>query len=81
MDGFVDGLDLGILLGNFNSAATPQMGELNGTDPVDGLDLGILLAAWNSPALGGVAAVPEPHSLWLLVAAAVGFAGKRRGAG
>jgi len=68
MDGFVDGLDLGILLGNFNQCGVPASGgELNGTDPVDGLDLGVLLGAWNPPALGGVAAaaIPEPGSLLL----------------
>ncbi len=65
-DGFVDGLDLGILLGNFEQNASPAGGELNGTDPVDGLDLGILLGAWNPPALSAVASVPEPSTLLLL---------------
>ncbi len=68
MDGFVDGLDLGILLGNFEMVATPAGGELNGTDPVDGLDLGILLGAWNPPApLAALNAttVPEPTTLLL----------------
>jgi len=70
-DGFVDGLDLGILLGNFGSAATSPGGELNGADPVDGLDLGILLGAWNPPA-ASAAAVPEPAGLALAIAATVG---------
>jgi len=35
MDEFVDGLDLGILLGNWNTSTTPDMGELDGTPPVD----------------------------------------------
>ena len=65
MDGFVDGLDLGILLGSWDTVTTPDMGELNGTPPVDGLDLGILLGAWNPPPLGAVTAVPEPASLAL----------------
>ena len=69
MDGFVDGLDLGILLGNWNTTTTPDMGELNGTPPVDGLDLGILLGAWNPPPLSATTAVPEPHSLFLTVLA------------
>ncbi len=65
-DGFVDGLDLGILLGNFEMNGVPLSGgELNGTDPVDGLDLGILLGAWNPPALA-TATVPEPTSVALL---------------
>ena len=66
-DGFVDGLDLGILLGNWNTTTTPDMGELNGTPPVDGLDLGILLGHWNAAPLGAVASVPEPTSLSLLL--------------
>ncbi len=70
-DGFVDGLDLGILLGNFEMNANPAGGELNGTDPVDGLDLGILLGAWNPPeGIAGVS-VPEPVSLALLGCALV----------
>jgi len=64
-DGFVDGLDLGLLLGSWNTTTTPELGELNGTPPVDGLDLGLLLGEWNPP--GGVtaAAIPEPGSLLL----------------
>ncbi len=66
-DGFVDGLDLGILLGNFDQNGIPASGgELNGTDPVDGLDLGILLGAWNPPAISAVA-VPEPSALMLVI--------------
>ena len=48
-DGFVDGLDLGILLGNWNQNVSPNEGGLNGEPPVDGLDLGILLGAWRPP--------------------------------
>jgi len=65
MDGFVDGLDLGILLGNWDQTTTPAMGELNNQPPVDGLDLGILLGSWNPSTLGAGEAVPEP-SAWLL---------------
>jgi hypothetical protein len=65
MDGFVDGLDLGILLGNFGSSSDAAGGELSGTAPVDGLDLGILLGEWNPAALQAPTAVPEPAS-WLL---------------
>ncbi len=75
-DGFVDGLDLGILLGNFEMNASPSGGELNGTDPVDGLDLGILLGAWNPPALSA-ATVPEPASLGLVGLAMLMLTGQR----
>ncbi len=54
-DGFVDGLDLGILLGNWGQNVGPAMGELSGTPPVDGLDLGILLGAWDPLPLSAVA--------------------------
>ncbi len=67
-DGFVDGLDLGILLGNFNQNTSPSGGELNGTNPVDGLDLGILLGAWNPPPTLSAIAVPEPSSASLAFA-------------
>ena len=67
MDGFVDGLDLGIQLGNWNQTVAPELGELNGLPPVDGLDLGILLGAWNPPPLSGSAAVPEPTGVALLL--------------
>ncbi len=78
MDGFVDGLDLGILLGNFGSNAAPGGGELDGTDPVDGLDLGILLGAWNPPPTVGASSVPEPASLALLALAGVAALSTRR---
>ncbi len=77
-DGFVDGLDLGILLGNFDQNATPDGGELNGTDPVDGLDLGILLGAWNPPTALAGASVPEPTSLALLAVAGVALLSNRK---
>lgn len=46
-DGYVDGLDLGVLLGSWLQSVGPEFGEFTGTPPVDGLDLGILLGAWN----------------------------------
>ncbi len=77
MDGFVDGLDLGILLGNFNQTTAPGGGELNGTDPVDGLDLGILLGAWNPPS-PLTTTVPEPTSWALLTLTGVAVSCLRR---
>ncbi len=77
-DGFVDGLDLGILLGNFEQNADPAGGELNGTDPVDGLDLGILLGAWNPPEGVQAASVPEPSTVLLMGIACCLATGTRR---
>ncbi len=68
LDGIVDGLDLGILLGNFGNNSAPSGGELDGTDPVDGLDLGILLGAWSPPALRA-ATIPEPTNAALFTLA------------
>jgi len=81
MDGFVDGLDLGILLGNWGTTTSPNMGELDGTPPVDGLDLGILLGAWNPPPLSGVTAVPEPGSLALALIGGLTALRRRRNGG
>jgi len=78
MDGFVDGLDLGILLGSWNTTTTPDMGELNGTPPVDGLDLGLMLGAWNPPPLSSASAVPEPTTLLLALATAPLIARRRK---
>jgi len=81
MDGFVDGLDLGILLGSWNQTTTPELGELNGIPPVDGLDLGLFLGAWNPPPLAEASAVPEPTSA-VLCGLAIGLASvprRRRG--
>ena len=78
MDGLVDGLDLGILLGNFSQVGTPSGGELNGTEPVDGLDLGILLGAWNPPSRSPVATIPEPSTMMLVAGlAAIGLFARR----
>lgn len=64
-NGYVDGLDLGILLGFWNRVASPDQGELNNIAPIDGLDLGIFLGAWNPPPLNTVTEIPEPNSLCL----------------
>jgi hypothetical protein len=44
-DGFVNGADLGILLGNWGNAGGPA--DLNNDGFVDGGDLGILLTNWS----------------------------------
>ena len=42
-DGSVDGVDLGVLLGNWGEATA---GDIDGNGTVDGIDLGILLGSW-----------------------------------
>lgn len=78
MDGFVDGLDLGILLGSWGTNTTPDMGELDGNPPVDGLDLGILLGAWNPPPVAAAAAVPEPTAIALFGLAGLALVSRRQ---
>lgn len=75
MDGFVDGLDLGILLDSWLSNVSPELGELNGTPPVDGLDLGLLLSAWDPPPFAATVftSIPEPASLFLCVCSLICF--------
>lgn len=45
-DGFVDGSDIGLLLGNWNSDL--ELFDLNGDDVANGIDLGIMLANWGA---------------------------------
>ena len=78
MDGFVDGLDLGILLGNWGAAAGQLEGNIDGVGVVDGLDLGILLGNWNPPSPLAAAAVPEPSSALLLLTIMGGLMAVRR---
>lgn len=66
-DGFVDGVDLGVQLGNWGQNVSPSEGELDGTAPVNGLDLGVLLGAWNPPPATAAATVPEPSSVLLIL--------------
>jgi subtilisin family serine protease len=47
LDGNVDGVDLGMLLGVWNTPA-PTMGDLDGDGMVNGADLGLLLGAWGT---------------------------------
>ena len=78
-DGFVDGVDLGVLLGNWlSSFPTPPEAELSGTAPVDGIDLGILLGVWNPSPLSAATSVPEPGSVVLLSLVGMALACHRR---
>jgi hypothetical protein len=45
-DGFVNGVDLAIVLSNWGVVGSSA--DLTGDDTVDGADLGIILAAWGT---------------------------------
>lgn len=68
-DTYIDGEDLGILLGNWGEVVTHDQGELDSITPIDSIDLGLLLADWNPPPPVVSTTIPEPSSLALLVLA------------
>ncbi len=71
-DGFVDDIDLGVLLGNWNSGTLWELGNFDGIGAADDSDLSVLLGNWTGPPPpGGGQVVPEPTSLALCGAAAV----------
>jgi hypothetical protein len=86
--GVVNSADLALLLANFNSTTgTWGQGNFNDTTSSDGnvnsADLALLLSNFNGsstpPALAGVAGVPEPASVVLLLAGAgLGLVVRRR---
>ena len=47
-DNFVNGDDLGILLGQWGACSTPCSADFNGDGFVNGDDLGVMLAAWGA---------------------------------
>ena len=65
-DGDVDDDDLSLLLANWGADVDCTKGEFNETPPVDDDDLSLLLANWTG---ASSAAVPEPATVVLLVAA------------
>ena len=67
--------DLTIVLTNFgNSGMVWSQGDFNGDGKVDVNDLTILLTAFGATFSTGIAPVPEPSSLLLFGAGAVGLA-------
>jgi len=47
-DGWVDGVDLGIVLASWSTDAAGAPADLNRDGAVDGADLGVLLSAWGA---------------------------------
>ena len=77
--GFVDGPDFLIWQRNSGGAGTPATGDANGDNVVDGADLTIWETQYGGPPAlsAGVAAVPEPSSVVLLLVAALAAASRR----
>jgi len=68
-NGFVDILDLNIVLGNWNQVApagAPLTGDWSGNGLVDVLDLNLVLGNWNAGTPPGATSIPEPASLTIL---------------
>ena len=72
-DGDVDDDDLSLVLANWGQDTDRAHGELSGTPPVNDDDLSLLLASWT-----GAAAVPEPATIAMLIAAPVLWRLRRR---
>lgn len=72
-DGRVDGSDVTILAGNWQTltGATWGMGDFNKDGKVDGSDVTILAGNWQSGVDATAASVPEPSTLLLLLTAIV----------
>ena len=65
-DGFVNGIDLGRMLGEWGASGAESPSDLDGDGSVDGIDLGLLLSHWGACAVRVPAwatlieAVPDP---------------------
>ena len=82
-DGIVDALDLAIWQANYGRNSPPDLsalGDADGDGDVDGRDFMIIQRRWGmSGALtAAVASVPEPGTIVLLLAAALGMTARRR---
>jgi hypothetical protein len=77
-DGDVDGDDLADWRAGFGTGTTHAQGDADGDSDVDGSDF----LAWqqqlgSAPSVATATAVPEPATMWLVLAAMVGLAGRR----
>ena len=83
-DGKVDGSDVTILAGNWQTGvdgtveATWEMGDFNGDKKVDGSDVTILAGNWQYGVEAAASEVPEPSAIVLLLGAIVSLAMIRR---
>lgn len=79
-DGKVDGSDVTILAGNWQTLtnATWGMGDFNGDGKVDGSDVTILAGNWQSGTTSAAASVPEPSTVLLFATLVFGFLCWRR---
>jgi formylglycine-generating enzyme required for sulfatase activity len=61
-DGFVNGIDLGRLLGDWGSSGIEPSSDIDGDGAVDGIDLGLLLSNWGAclPRVPAWATLVEP---------------------
>ena len=73
MDGVVDGSDVTILAGNWQTGvndgqnATWSMGDFNGDGVIDGSDVTILAGNWQHGVTTSATAMPEPSTIALLL--------------
>ena len=72
-DGQVDINDLTIALAHYNQPGGWSQGEFTGSGTVDINDLTIVLAHYGQTSSAGISAVPEPASILLLAAGAIGL--------
>ncbi len=72
-DGQVDINDLTIVLAHYNQAGGWSEGEFTGNGTVDINDLTIVLAHYGQTSGAGISTVPEPASILLLAAGAIGL--------
>ena len=81
-DGLVNGVDFGIWQAGYGKAngASLADGDVDGDGEVDGVDFGIWQANYPTN-VGGAATIPEPTTLFVMLAAGLGMLRSRRSRG